>query len=132
MPKLIDEATGEERQLIKRVTLIGRAAYCDVCVPESIVSREHARLVRRITGFYLEDLGSTHGTRVNGVRIHRRVKLRDRDVITVAMVREEPDGSTHRPPHTDTAMPPPKALPPGADTAAQGRVRIGAAFVFSK
>jgi pSer/pThr/pTyr-binding forkhead associated (FHA) protein len=36
------------------------------------VSRQHAELVVRETGVYLEDLGSRHGTRVNGVPLYPR------------------------------------------------------------
>lgn len=132
MARLVDQATGEERQLVKATTLVGRAGYCDVRVPMRIVSREHARIVRRITGYYVEDLGSTHGTRVNNVRIHRRVKLSDGDVITIASVRTGAPASTPRLPHTDTSMPEPKTPPPGFDTALHGEVTVGAAFVFYK
>ena len=132
MAKLVDQSSGEERHFVKSITLIGRAEYCDVCVRERIVSREHARILRRITGYYVEDLGSTHGTRVNSVRVHGRVKLHDGDVITIASVREDGSSTTPRPPHTDTSMPLRKTPPPGADTAAQGEVRIGASFVFHK
>ena len=132
MAKLVDPSSGEERQLVKSVTLLGRAEYCDVCIRERIVSREHARIVRRITGYYIEDLGSTHGTRVNSVRIHRRVKLQDGDLITVALVREERSGSTPRLPHTDTSMPLRRTPPPGGDTAPHADVRVGASLVFRK
>lgn len=132
MARLVNQATDEERRLVKATTLIGRAGYCDVRVPARIVSREHARIVRRITGHYIEDLGSTHGTRVNNVRIHRRVKLRDGDVVTIASVRSGPPASTPRPPHTDTSMPEPKTPPPGFDTAAHGEVAVGASLIFYK
>jgi len=132
MARLVDQTTGEERQLVKATTLVGRAAYCDVRVPARIVSREHARIVRRITGHYVEDLGSTHGTRVNNVRIHRRVKLQDGDVITIALVRSGRAESTPRPPHTDTSMPASKTPPPGFDTAAHGEVTVGASLIFYK
>ena len=132
MAKVVHQATGEERQFVKRVTLIGRAEYCDICIRERIVSREHARILRRITGYYIEDLGSTHGTRVNNVRVHRRVKLQDGDVITIAAVRQGGSASTPRPPHTDTSMPLRNTPLPGGETAAHDEVRIGASFVFHK
>ncbi len=47
---------------------IGRAASCDVCVPDDSLSREHARL--SIAGdLTLADLGSKNGTQVAGVRL---------------------------------------------------------------
>ncbi len=122
MATLIDQKTGESRKLVRSVTLIGRAEYCDVCLPSPLVSREHARIVRKLTGVTLEDLGSTHGTRLNDVRIRRRAKLRDGDVITIGVAREE------------SAPPPPKN---GADVgplfaAAAREPDVGGAFLFRK
>jgi len=131
MPKLVDQRTGGELELARPVTLIGRAEYCDLCIPERTVSREHARIRRRLTGHYIEDLGSTHGTRVNGVRIRARVRLSDGDVITIGPARPEGQGTvTLHLPHVDTtvvergAAPPPQDAPPPAEPVA------GAAFVF--
>jgi hypothetical protein len=50
-----------------RVTL-GRHSSCAVTLQDSTVSREHAAMVRRGDGWWVVDLGSTNGTRVNGVR----------------------------------------------------------------
>jgi hypothetical protein len=50
-----------------RVT-IGRLAACGLTLTDSTVSREHAALVRRGDGWWVVDLGSTNGTRVNGIR----------------------------------------------------------------
>ena len=133
MAKLVDQDTGEERQLVKSVTLIGRAEYCDVCVPDRIVSREHARIRRRLTGYYAEDLGSTHGTRVNSVRIRRRAKLRDGDTITLAIVRgDQPRTSALGRLHTDTSLASREKSAPGPDDAAEDDVRVGATFIFRK
>jgi len=47
---------------------IGRAASCDVCIPDDSLSREHARL--SIEGdLSLADLGSKNGSQVAGVRL---------------------------------------------------------------
>jgi len=133
MAKLVDRFTGEERELLRAVTLIGRAEYCDVCVPDPIVSREHARIRRRLTGYYIEDLGSTHGTRINNVRIRRRAKLQDGDTIMVARLHADGrPGTTPHPPHTDTAMLSEKTPPPGSDAAPEESIRFGAFFVFRK
>jgi hypothetical protein len=50
-----------------RVT-VGRLASCALTLTDSTVSREHAALVRRGDRWWVVDLGSTNGTRVNGVR----------------------------------------------------------------
>jgi predicted component of type VI protein secretion system len=48
-----------------RVT-IGRQRSSDLALEDSTVSREHAALVRRGDAWWVIDLGSTNGTRVNG------------------------------------------------------------------
>ena len=133
MAKLIDQATGEERQLVKSVTLLGRAEYCDICLPERVVSREHARIRRRLTGYYVEDLGSTHGTRVNNVRIRRRARLGDGDVITIALVSADSRSSSGpHPPLTDTTTGSHRTPVPTREAAGQPGARIGGSFVFRK
>lgn len=47
---------------------VGRLSSCDVPLPDSTVSREHAAVVRRGDSWWVVDLGSTNGTRVNGVQ----------------------------------------------------------------
>jgi ABC-type multidrug transport system ATPase subunit/pSer/pThr/pTyr-binding forkhead associated (FHA) protein len=49
--------------------VIGRADGCDLQVPEPTVSSRHCRLTRKGNGFLLEDLGSSNGTYVDGVKL---------------------------------------------------------------
>jgi hypothetical protein len=51
----------------RRVT-VGRGASCDLVVRDTTVSREHAAFVLRGDTWWVLDLGSTNGTRVNGLR----------------------------------------------------------------
>ena len=50
-----------------RVTA-GRGTGCDLVVRDTTVSREHAAFVLRGDTWWVLDLGSTNGTRVNGLR----------------------------------------------------------------
>lgn len=50
---------------------IGRNSTNDITIDNLAVSDRHARIVRDQTGYYLEDLGSTNGTFVDGRRISR-------------------------------------------------------------
>ena len=55
----------------RRITLLGSRADCEVCIDDETVSAHHAALRWR-DGYYLvEDLGSTNGTVVDGVAVHR-------------------------------------------------------------
>jgi hypothetical protein len=51
--------------------LIGRHDSCDVVFRDPSVSRKHARLVFRDHKWIVQDLRSTNGTIVNGVRVGR-------------------------------------------------------------
>jgi hypothetical protein len=51
----------------RRVTA-GRGSSCDLVVRDTTVSREHAAFVLRGDVWWVLDLGSTNGTRVNGLR----------------------------------------------------------------
>jgi hypothetical protein len=62
--------------------LIGRATDAPVRVSDSSVSRRHAEVRPSGGGWLLVDLGSTNGTRVNGMPVTER-RLEDGDVISV-------------------------------------------------
>lgn len=61
---------------------IGRSPQAGVFLDDVTVSRNHALLVRRADGTYIDDLGSLNGTYVNRSRIESR-KLQDGDEIQV-------------------------------------------------
>jgi hypothetical protein len=46
--------------------MIGRSSASDIVLPDSFVSSTHARLVPRGQLYFVEDLGSTNGTFVDG------------------------------------------------------------------
>lgn len=62
---------------------VGRSEDCDVTLPLETVSGRHCRLYKKRCCWFVEDLGSRNGTRVNGrsVRIRR---LRPGDTLSVA------------------------------------------------
>ena len=61
--------TGERIVLDSDTLKIGRQASCRVVFNDSNVSREHAQIRRTSDGWKVLDLGSTNGTKINGVKI---------------------------------------------------------------
>lgn len=59
---------------------IGRNPKSNLILPSPDVSREHSKIHRIGSDFYLEDLGSRHGTYVNGDRI-LWCRLSDGDIL---------------------------------------------------
>lgn len=53
------------------------------------VSRQHAAITRHQGGLYIEDLGSTNGTRINGFQLtaRRKYRLRDGDEVEFSRIR---------------------------------------------
>jgi pSer/pThr/pTyr-binding forkhead associated (FHA) protein len=63
---------------------IGRGANNDLALPDDeFASARHARVEPRRDGVYVEDVGSTNGTFVNGIRLARERRLVDGDVVRV-------------------------------------------------
>jgi predicted component of type VI protein secretion system len=76
------DGTAIEIKLDRQRIMIGRRPDNDVCLAYPAVSGEHAAVVTILADSFLEDLGSTNGTRVNGTAITKHF-LRDRDEIDV-------------------------------------------------
>lgn len=56
-------------------TTIGRSARSDVCIPDAFASRLHAEIRQEGDAFWLIDLGSANGTRLNGVPVAATMPL---------------------------------------------------------
>jgi pSer/pThr/pTyr-binding forkhead associated (FHA) protein len=63
---------------------VGRAAGCHIALPDdTFVSQLHARVFERSGQIYVEDLGSTNGTYVNGHRVSAPTPVRKGDSLQV-------------------------------------------------
>lgn len=69
--------------LLIPITTLGRAEHNHIIISDTYSSYEHARVVYQQDDFYLEDLGSTNGTFLNGVKIKGAVELQDGDQIKI-------------------------------------------------
>jgi pSer/pThr/pTyr-binding forkhead associated (FHA) protein len=75
---------GHEFGLDSSPLTIGRGVSNDVPLEsDEFASARHARVEPRRDGVWVDDLGSTNGTFVNGVQIDRARKLVDGDVVRV-------------------------------------------------
>ena len=63
---------------------IGRARDSDILLPDIALSRHHAEIRTRREEFFLRDLGSVNGTRLNGERIRTERRLYPGDIIKIA------------------------------------------------
>ena len=83
---LLADGTTLDVPLTKERMTIGRRADNDICLPHPAVSGEHASVVTILADSFLEDLGSTNGTLVNGKPIVKHF-LRDHDQIDIGRQR---------------------------------------------
>lgn len=56
---------------VKPSTVIGRDPGCDIVIADPNVSKKHAKISVQGPSVFLEDLGSTNGTFVNGKRVQK-------------------------------------------------------------
>ena len=76
--------TGETHTIDSGPLLVGREGENDIALGhDEFSSSRHARVEPRRDGVWVEDMGSTNGTYVNGVRLTKPRKLSSGDVIRV-------------------------------------------------
>ena len=105
----------EEFALTQTIVNVGRAADNDLSLPYATISLHHARVVANQSGCRIMDLGSSNGTRLNGVEIPVKVaqKLREGDLVEIGPFHLR----FHAAPAPDAAAAPPRpghtvVLPP--------------------
>ncbi|MBL8955345.1 MAG: FHA domain-containing protein [Myxococcaceae bacterium] len=81
---------GREFVFEQESVLIGRTSDCDVVLYDPGVSRKHARIFSEgssptDTSYFVEDMGSSNGTKVNGAIIKKK-QLADGDAISLGPV----------------------------------------------
>lgn len=70
----------------EQVVVLGRLPDCDITLNDTNVSRRHAEIRAVGDRFYLVDLGSTNGSKVNGQRVSER-ELVDGDELSFGSIR---------------------------------------------
>ncbi len=99
MNQLVYEHEGKrvEIRLAGRPVSLGRSPEADHQLPSKAASRIHAQVFQRENGWFVEDLGSSNGTLVNGNKIDGPRALAPGDVITVADVKLKYEGEGPKP-----------------------------------
>ncbi len=71
------------RYLLDDQVAIGRAEGSGILIDDTYASQQHARVFSDSGSFFVEDLGSTNGTYVNGRKISHPMELRPGDRIKI-------------------------------------------------
>ncbi|HEX6053484.1 MAG TPA: FHA domain-containing protein [Gemmatimonadaceae bacterium] len=127
--RLVSLVDGREYTVPPGGLRIGRDASCDVVVPGTDVSRQHAGVSLRPAGYILRDL-SANGVYVNSARIGDAQPLRRGDIIRVGgeEFRFYADESSSEAPGPDVRLPSsgaPDGRPASAGTTGGTRVVVG-------
>ncbi|HKC16125.1 MAG TPA: FHA domain-containing protein [Steroidobacteraceae bacterium] len=116
-PRILKKNAGGTVTLIGGGLTVGRSEECGLRLTEGSPSRQHARLIVEGDQLWVEDLGSTNGSFVNGVRIAARTLLKNGDALrfdieeyTYNTGAADVDKTVLRQP----APPPPRAAAPAA------------------
>ena len=66
--------------------LIGRDPTCDICLPNELVSAQHARLSFHHNQWWVEDMQSTNGTFLNDERVYTPTVLISGDELSCGKI----------------------------------------------
>lgn len=75
--------TRERSLYLVHELIIGRSNECDLVFDEPELADRHSRILMQNNEIYLEDLGTSKGTAIGGMRIYAPNRLRSGDVITI-------------------------------------------------
>jgi serine phosphatase RsbU (regulator of sigma subunit) len=76
-------------------TTIGRSARSDICIPDAFASRLHAEIRQEGDAFWLMDLGSANGTRLNGAQVAGSLPLYSGGEIQIGETKIRFEGDQH-------------------------------------
>lgn len=88
--RFINISGGEDIMLIHYPFVIGsRNKNCDYVIDNPLISRKHAIIWNEHGEIYVEDVGSTNGTKVNGMKIPscEKIKLTTGDIVEFANIK---------------------------------------------
>jgi pSer/pThr/pTyr-binding forkhead associated (FHA) protein len=75
---------GEDYEVDSAQLTIGRGGQNDIAIgSDEFASARHARFEPRHDGVWVQDLGSTNGTYLNGARLERPRRLSEGDIVRI-------------------------------------------------
>src|SRR5438105_9537931 len=74
---------GRQFLLGRGASMIGRQPDATVYLESLAVSRQHAQIIDLNNEYFVEDVGSSNGTFINGQQVVGRVALTDRDTLQI-------------------------------------------------
>ncbi len=86
--ELVPVGGGDPIPLMQARLLVGRRSRCDICLDFPNVSSQHCELEMESGYWYVRDLRSTNGVKVNGQRVEVQV-LMPGDTLTIAAMEFE-------------------------------------------
>jgi sigma-B regulation protein RsbU (phosphoserine phosphatase) len=95
--------TGRAFPLLSECSVLGRQHDSAICLSGNAVSRHHAQILRRGDDYFIEDLGSSNGTYLNGKRLvpHAPASFYDDDRLHIGpfllTLQSEPDSRATAP-----------------------------------
>jgi len=84
---LVDADGTTTTHAVRGVVVVGRGASSDVQIDDEFASERHAQFALEATTITVEDLGSTNGTTIDGVRIEGRVEVAPGTAVIVGRTR---------------------------------------------
>lgn len=84
--RLVAVDEGPDIVLDRQMIVVGRHPACDIRLDVLRVSRHHCCLIHQAGVVVVKDLGSTNGTRINGLKVEVG-RLEDGDELSIAHIR---------------------------------------------
>ncbi len=84
---IVDLFDGERYELNMWETSIGRSNSCDIVISYDTMSRFAAVIARRNDSWYIHDLRSKSGIKVNGKKIEKKSAIEGGDMLTIGSMR---------------------------------------------
>lgn len=81
--RLIPQGGGDPIELNRGELVLGRRPSCDIQMEYPNISGQHLKMIFRGGYWLVEDLGSTNGTKVNGMRIQQTRTVYPGDILRI-------------------------------------------------